>query len=77
MENNDSKKQRNKWIALINIPIQMGMIIFVFSYAGHWLDDKYPNPNNVYTKVVTLVGVFLALYNVYRQVNELGKSEEK
>lgn len=55
----------------------MGVIIFVFSYAGHWLDDNYPNPNRVYTKVVTLVGVFLALYNVYRQVNELGKSEEK
>ncbi|WP_432672410.1 AtpZ/AtpI family protein [Flavobacterium sp. SM2513] len=77
MENNDSKKQRNKWIALINIPIQMGVIIFVFAYAGQWLDDKYPNPSIAYTKVITLVGVFLALYNVYRQVNELGKTEDK
>lgn len=76
MDNNDPKKQRNKWIALINIPIQMGVIIFVFAYAGQWLDDKYPNPNRVYTKVITLAGVFLALYNVYRQVNELGKSEK-
>ena len=77
MENNDSKKQRNKWIALINIPIQMGVIIFIFAYAGQWFDDKYPNPSRVYTKAITLVGVFLALYNVYRQVNELGKSEDK
>ena len=77
MDNNDSKKQRNKWIALINIPIQMGVIIFVFAYGGQWLDDKYPNPSRVYTKVITIVGVFLALYNVYRQVNELGKSEDK
>ena len=76
-DKNQQKKQRNKWIALINIPIQMGVIIFVFAYAGNWLDDNYPNPNRVYTKVVTLVGIFLALYNVYRQVNELGKSEEK
>lgn len=76
MENKSSKKQRNKWISLINIPIQMGIIIFVFAYAGQWLDDKYPNPNRVYTKIITLTGVFFALYNVYRQVNELGKSEE-
>lgn len=76
-ENNQKKKQRNKWIALINIPIQMGVIIFLFSYAGRWMDDTNPNPNRVYTKAITLLGVFLALYNVYRQVNELGKSEEK
>ena len=55
----------------------MGVIIFVFAYGGQWLDDKYPNPSRVYTKVITIVGVFLALYNVYRQVNELGKSEDK
>lgn len=73
--NNQKKKQRNKWFSLINIPIQMGVIIFVFAYAGQWLDEKYPNPNRVYTKAITLVGVFLALYNVYRQVNEMGKSE--
>lgn len=73
--NNQKKKQRNKWLSLINIPIQMGVIIFVFAYAGQWLDEKYPNLNRVYTKAITLVGVFLALYNVYRQVNEMGKSE--
>lgn len=76
MEQNDpSKKQRNKWIALINIPIQMGVIIFLCAYLGEWLDEKYPNPKNMFTKGVTLFGVFLTLYNVYRQVNELGKSE--
>lgn len=76
-DNNQKKKQRNKWIALINIPIQMGVIIFVFAYAGKWLDERYPNPKEIYTKAITLLGVFLALYNVYRQVNELGKSDEK
>jgi hypothetical protein len=74
-DNNQKKKQRNKWLSLINIPIQMGVIIFVFYYIGHWLDGKYHNQNEVYKKVLTMVGVFLALYNVYRQVNEMGKSE--
>lgn len=76
-DNNQKKKQRNKWISLINIPIQMGVIIFVFAYVGQWLDEKYPNPKEIYKKGITLLGVFLALYNVYRQVNELGKSDEK
>ncbi|WP_395065504.1 AtpZ/AtpI family protein [Flavobacterium sp.] len=75
MDNQSKKKQRNKWLALINIPIQMGVIIFVFAYAGKWLDEKYPNPKEICTKIVTLLGVFLALYNVYRQVKDLGNSE--
>ena len=76
MQDNPKKKQRNKWLALINIPIQMGAIIFVFAYLGKWLDEKYPNPKDVYTKSVTLFGVFLAFYNVYRQVKDLGESKE-
>ena len=74
-ENNQKKKQRNKWLSLINIPIQMGVIIFVFAFVGKWLDQKYPNPKEVYTKAITLLGVFIAMYNVYRQVKEIGNSE--
>jgi hypothetical protein len=65
--------QKNKWLALINIPLQMGVVIFVFAYIGQWLDGKYPNVNNNYTKGVTMFGVFLSLYNVYRQVKDLNK----
>ena len=28
-------KNSRKWLALINIPIQMGVIIFLFSYLGN------------------------------------------
>ncbi|HCQ12193.1 AtpZ/AtpI family protein [Flavobacterium sp.] len=74
-DNNQKKKQRNKWLSLINIPIQMGAIIFVFAYLGKWLDEKYPNPKEIYTKSITILGVFLAMYNVYRQVKDIGNSE--
>jgi hypothetical protein len=67
------RRQRNKWIALINIPVQMGIIIFLFSWLGGWLDGEYPNPKNVYRIIFTLLGVFIALYNVIRQVNQLNK----
>lgn len=51
----------------------MGIIIFAFSWFGGWLDDKYGNIKNTNTIIFTLLGVFIALYNVIRQVNQLNK----
>lgn len=73
MEKQPNKNQQNKWIALINIPFQMGVIIFAFSYLGMWLDEKYSNGSSVWTIVLSLFSVFLALYNVIRQVKNLNK----
>ena len=72
MENNKPPKEYNKWLAFINIPVQMGAIIYAFYWAGLWLDNNYPSEKVYYYKILTLVGVFIALYNVYRQVNEIG-----
>ena len=74
--NKDPQKNNyNKWLALINIPIQMGVIIFLFSYLGNWLDQNHPSPKVYYVKVMVLIGVFLALYNVIRQVNEINNKQ--
>lgn len=74
MKDNDQKKKPiNKWLALINIPFQMGIIIVAFAFLGQWLDEKYPNPKNIYTIVITLIGVFVALYNVLKQVKDINK----
>ena len=74
-DNQDPKKQtNNKWLALINIPIQMGAIIFLFAYLGNWLDEKYPNTHNVFVKILTLVGVAIAFYNINRQLKDINKS---
>ena len=71
---NPKKQNNNKWLALINIPIQMGAIIFLFSYLGSWLDEKYPNSHLIYVKIMTLVGVAIAFYNINRQLKEINKS---
>ena len=73
---NDQKKKGNKWLALINIPIQMGAIIFAFAYSGKWLDEKYPNESNLYVKILVVVGVAIAIYNVNRQVQEINKDDK-
>ena len=74
-DNQNPKKQtNNKWLALINIPIQMGVIIFLFAYLGNWLDEKYPNTHNIFVKILTLVGVAIAFYNINRQLKDINKS---
>ena len=71
---NNKNKPLNKWIQLISIPAQMGMVIFLFAYLGQYLDEKYQSEN--YVKIFTVLGVFLAMYNVIRQVNQLNKNEK-
>lgn len=70
------KKQRNKWLAFINIPFQMGIVIFLFAKLGSWLDVKYPNTHNVYVKIVTLIGIALAFYNLNRQLKDINESDK-
>ena len=74
--NQQKKRRPNKWLALINIPIQMGIIIYAFSLLGGWLDGKFPNTNNIYIKVLTLVGVAIAFYNLNRQLKDINASDE-
>jgi len=73
MSSNKPDKNPNKWLVLISLPIQMGIVIFAFAWFGGWLDEKYPNENELYKKGFILLGVFLSLYYVIRQVNNLDK----
>nr|WP_294777304.1 AtpZ/AtpI family protein [uncultured Flavobacterium sp.] len=77
MDNPQKKKARNKWLTLINIPIQMGVIVFLFASLGRWLDEKYSNPHHIYVKISTLLGVAIAFYNLNRQLKEINKSDNQ
>jgi uncharacterized membrane protein len=72
---NPQKKNNNKWLVLINIPIQMGIVIFLFAYLGDWLDVKYPNKHNLFVKALTLVGVAISFYNLNRQLKKINSSD--
>ena len=75
MSDQNQKKFNNKWLALINIPVQMGIIIFAFAYFGNWLDKNHPNPSFFYKKILVIVGVAISFYNLNRQLKEINKSE--
>jgi len=74
---NQNKRNNNKWLAFINIPIQMGVIVFLFAWGGKWLDANYPNPHDLYVKILTLVGVAIAFYNLNRQLKEINKMDDQ
>jgi len=52
----------------------MGVIVFAFAWAGNWLDEKYQNEHNLYVKIMTLLGVAIAFYNINRQLKDINKS---
>lgn len=68
---NKPKKQPNKWLQLISIPFQMGFVIYGFYLIGQYVDQK--NATGNWTKIMTLLGVFLSIYYVIKQVIKLNK----
>ncbi|WP_272150871.1 AtpZ/AtpI family protein [Tenacibaculum aiptasiae] len=76
MSKNSKRKPLNKYIRFTTIAFQMGLTIYLGSLLGEWLDTKYPNEGGLYTKVCTLVAVFLAMYSVIQQVTKISKEND-
>lgn len=71
------KKQTNKWLVFMNIPFQMGLIIFLGVMFGQWLDEKFKIEGDILTIVFSLLAVFIALYNVIRQVTKMSNDKKE
>ena len=46
----------------------MLLVIGVFCFSGVKLDSVFPNNYSLFTIILTLTGVFGALYSVYKEV---------
>ncbi|PQJ21779.1 AtpZ/AtpI family protein [Tenacibaculum sp. SG-28] len=75
MKNKEPKKQLNKFIRFSGIALQMGLTIYLGSLLGEWLDTKYDNQNQLYTKICTLVAVFAAMFSVIYNVTNMSKKK--
>ncbi|AZJ34595.1 MULTISPECIES: AtpZ/AtpI family protein [Tenacibaculum] len=76
MSKDSKKKPLNKYIRFTGIALQMGLTIYLGSLLGEWLDQKYPNDNQLYVKICTLVAVFGAMLSVIIQVTNLTKNDD-
>ena len=70
MDKQKNKKAR-RFLQLTSIPFEMFIIIFGGFKLGMWLDEKYPNENQLYTMIVTLLAVFLAMAYIVRKVKKM------
>ena len=76
MKESEKKRPLSKYLRFSGIAIQMGLTIYLGSKLGEWLDQKYQNTDQLYTKICTLAAVFGAMYSVIRQVIKLTNNNE-
>ncbi|PID69187.1 MAG: hypothetical protein CSA39_01685 [Flavobacteriales bacterium] len=69
------KEQLNAYARYSAVAFQMFAIIGGGTYLGVKLDEWYPNKHNLYTVILSLVAVIMAIVFVIRQV--IGISKEK
>ncbi|MDO4228879.1 MAG: AtpZ/AtpI family protein [Capnocytophaga sp.] len=69
MKNNKlPTKQLSKWLKFSQAGLQMAVTIAICAFLGDWLDTKFPNSYSLFTVVLSLFGVLVAMYVVIRQV---------
>ncbi|MCR1023234.1 AtpZ/AtpI family protein [Cellulophaga baltica] len=75
MEPQKPRKKINKGLEtatkLSGIGIQMGLTIYLGNLLGSWLDEKYAT--NYLEISITLVAIFVSMYSMIRQANNLNK----
>jgi len=71
MAKENPKKQRNKYLALTGVGLQMGLTIYLFAYLGKWLDVKYPHEKKIYTLIFVILGVVISLYSINKQMERI------
>lgn len=73
---NASKKPHNKYLRFSGIAMQMGLTIYLGSKLGEWLDSKYINEHQMYTKICAIVTIFASIYSVIKQVKNMSKNND-
>ena len=66
-QNQKSPKKNNfsgldKYAKYSGIAIQMGLILLLFVWGGKKLDQKFNQGENLYVIILSILGVFIALY---------------
>ena len=78
-QNNQNQKKNNQlndYARFSGIGFQMIVIIGLGVYLGVRLDEKYPNKYKLFTIILSLLSIAIALFNVIRQVTEITNKQK-
>ncbi len=83
MNNNKDKNQDQKPKGQLNtfarfsgLGFQMIAIIGIGSFIGVKLDEKYPNKHSLYTIILSLISVILAIVFIIRRIIAASKDDK-
>jgi membrane protein DedA with SNARE-associated domain len=68
-------KNTLKWMRFSGIAIQMGVVIWLGNVLGEYIDKRTNRNDELWTKIITLSAVFLAMFSVIREVIKIGKDQ--
>lgn len=71
----DDNNGLRKWAVFSGIAIQMGVTIGIGVFVGIKLDENYPNKYSAFTIIFSLLGVFISLYAVIKQLEKMNKKD--
>lgn len=69
------KRSLRNYTRFSGIAFQMMAIIGGGTYSGVYLDKKFPNKHGIYTIILSLASVLIALYFVIRQIIKMSNRE--
>lgn len=75
MNPNQKKKPHNKWLIFLNIPFQMGIIIFLGVVFGKFLDTQY-NTTPVFVIVFSLISIFISFYVIFKNLKKIQNNND-
>ena len=64
-------------MAMSGLALQMSVIIAFGTIFGIYLDEKFPNKNNIFSMLVTLFSVLVSVFYVIMQINRISKKKNK
>lgn len=62
------KENLNKFVRYSTLAFEMGIIIGIGSYGGHWLDNYFSFDKPILTVILSLFAVLASLYIVIKQL---------
>lgn len=67
-KNSSNKKQLSLYARYSGLAFQMVIIVVAMILGGRWLDQKVENETPWYTLAGAILGIFAALYYLFKEV---------